>query len=466
MALPETDAVSPTSLSWLLVLALVWPAVRVTSSAAARRALLLACSLALYSLWGLPFLFALLASGLFNHAWCGMVRRRRTPSVLWAGLAVNLAWILGWKLAGALDGIAAPIGLSFWTFQAMGALVDVYRERDPEAGPVEFLLFLSFWPAVLSGPIGRASEVVPQLRVDARPGWDDVTEGCRRILIGLFLKVVLAETLARGLDAGEGVNFGFDRMTGGWGALDVLFLAAGFGFQLYFDFAGYSNIALGSARLLGVRLRENFDDPYLAGDPSRFWNRWHMSLSSWIRDYVFFPLAALRPGARWARTALVLSMVLFGLWHGIGLNFLLWGLFHGMLLALHRLLPARRAVSGVSGEAPGPIRFLGWAGTFSCVMLAWILFRAPSAAQAGSMYATLLEPAAWSRLSLRPNFYLAVLAAGCGYFLVAGLRAIPAARAPRWLPLRAALAPVGYAALILAVLAWSVQGSTFVYFQF
>jgi alginate O-acetyltransferase complex protein AlgI len=472
------------SVSYLLFLVLVWAAAMLLRTARSRQVALLAASYLFYWLCGAKFAFLLLGSSLFNYYWGKLLRRKPVGSLLWGGLLVNLAILAGFKYAppalaflgsiGALpwqvaSSILAPVGVSFFTFQAMSYLLDVYRERDVDPSLPEFLLYIAFWPTILSGPICRAFELIPQFRSESRPSLDDVSAGCHRILLGLFMKVVVADTMARGLQVGEGVNFGFDRVTGGWGAVDVVFLAVGFGFQLFFDFAGYSNIAIGSARLFGFRLRENFDRPYLSRTVSEFWTKWHMSLSFWIRDYLFMPLAMLRTSLAWRNLALVISMTLFGLWHGAASTFVLWGVLQGLFLVAHRQFQKYRGGRGATAWGPGAVRAcVSWALTFGAISLGWIMFRANSLGQAWAMYRALFTPSAYRTLALRPNFYVVVILCVAGYFLFEAARVLVrsasrlgAVRRFVWLA-----SPVYYAVLILAVIAWSKQASTFVYLQF
>lgn len=467
---------------YVLFLIVAWVVCALSRSAGVRTIVLLVASYLFYATWGVAPVFVLAASSLFNFAWGRLLRARPTRVVLAAGIAVNLALLASVRCADALSqslgigGSAAglrlvtALGLSFYTFQAMSYLIDVYRGLDPSPTLLEFLLYLSFWPTLLSGPICRAHEMIPQYRSVPRLSWEDLGAGVSRIIGGLFMKMVLADTLARGLTTGEGVSFGFDRSSGGWSTLDVLFLAVGFGFQLFFDFAGYSSVAIGSARLFGIRVRENFDDPYLSTSPTVFWTRWHMSLSSWIRDYLFFPLSTLHPGLLWRNVSLVISMTAFGLWHGLSSTFLLWGLFHGFLLVAHRRIQSLRRRRPSLIPPPYVDGFVSWIFTFVPITLGWILFRAGSLQQAGAMLKALLAPTLHGALSMsmRPNFYIVVSVVVVGYFIysagVAGVRRLredDLARRILW-----GLSPIYYAAAIFLIVAWSKQASTFVYFQF
>lgn len=469
------------SISYLLFLIIIWIGTNVYNKVIWRQLLLLVASYLFYLSWSPTFILLLLAASLFNFVWGKLLRRHSDLLMLWVGLLVNISLLCFFKYAdallvslgvsspGALPYIVMPIGLSFYTFQAMSYLIEIYRGYEEEPTIIEFLLYMAFFPTILSGPICRAPEIIPQFRLASYPDQEDLANGCRRIIIGLFQKLVLADTLDRGFIMGEGVRFGFDRLTAGWGGVDVWFLAVGFGFQLFFDFAGYSNIAIGSARLFGFRLRENFNDPYFSQTPSEFWTRWHMSLSSWIRDYLFFPLAMLRRSPGWRYLALVIAMTIFGIWHGVGVTFLLWGIYHGLVLVAHRYLeqftkarPGWRILTGPLGT------LLSWGLTFAVISLGWVIFRANSLSQASNMIMALFSPGSYTTLALRPNFYIMVSLFVTSYFAYIGgrellkpLRARPVVSRLAWLT-----SPVYYAVVVLAIIIWSKKTSTFIYFQF
>jgi alginate O-acetyltransferase complex protein AlgI len=268
---------------------------------------------------------------------------------------------------------------------------------------------------VLAGPICRLSSLLPQFRRPISPNLQDISEGVTRILQGLFMKV-LAEILGFGWDAGAGVQAGFDRSNATWGGLDVWFLAIGFGFQLFFDFAGYSHIAIGAARVIGFRLEENFDRPYLSPTPAAFWTRWHMSLSFWIRDYVFLQLARLNRKRWWAYSALMLSMVVVGLWHEATAPFMIWGAYHGCLLVSHRL--GQQVKRSLPYRLPPKLGLaLSWASTFCLVSVGWLFFRSATTTQAWQMSRAILAPRSYGDLSLPPGFYLMTSAIVIGWAL-------------------------------------------------
>ena len=386
-----------------------------------RQGFLLIASYLFYGSLEQFFILILIGSSIMNFYLGAWLRRRREPARLWVGIAANLLLLSFFKYLpplanGPLSEILMPVGISFWTFQGLSYLVDVYREEGIEPTLLEFCLYMAFWPTVLSGPICRLSELLPQLRVIRGLTPEDVAAGLMRILQGLIMKFVLAQLLIDGIGIGAGIDAGF-RMKSGWSALDVWLLAFGYGFQLFFDFAGYSHIMIGIARLFGVRLQENFQRPYLSVTPSVFWTRWHMSLSSWIRDYVFLPIAAVRRDRWWLYLTLVISMTLFGLWHAAQATFLVWGLYQGLLLVAHRVGQQwKRTLPTVLRQPFGAA--VSWLATFCAIMLGWILFRANTLDQAFMMFDSIVTPSQYTRRSLPLSLYGLVASLMTGYFAV------------------------------------------------
>lgn len=275
-----------------------------------------------------------------------------------------------------------PAGISFYTFQALSYTIDVYRGRFPaEKDFPRFALYLSFFPQVVAGPIERPGDLLDQLRCERQVTQGDFRTGGFLMLRGYVKKIVIADAAAPAADL-------LFAGTGEYTGPRVLAAAFLFALQIYADFSGYSDIALGSGRMLGIRLSENFREPYLAAGLRDFWRRWHITLSRWLTDYVYIPLGGNRLGRM--RTALntLLVFAVSGLWHGRGAHFLVWGLFHGLLLLLE---DAVRSVHRVRGaEKPsGAARILMTAGTFLTVSLLWILFRAPDLPTALAMYRSL-----------------------------------------------------------------------------
>ncbi len=303
-----------------------------------------------------------------------------------------------------------PAGISFYSFQSLSYCLDVYRGKlRAERSFRDFALFVSFFPQLVAGPIERAEDLLPQLGACPSPTESDTRTGTHYILRGFFKKIVIADFVSAYVSA----LFDAGRYSG------PLTLLAGmlFGFQIYADFSGYSDIALGAARLLGIRLHVNFDSPYLADSIRDFWRRWHITLTNWFTDYVYIPLGGSRRGTAAHVRNILIVFLLSGFWHGADWHFAAWGLYHGVLLSCavlwekargagtggrrgfsaegqttSEVVPERDAVPGqkaVSGR--GPARLLRTALTFLLTSLGWILFRTSSVRQAFSMYAGLAK---------------------------------------------------------------------------
>jgi D-alanyl-lipoteichoic acid acyltransferase DltB (MBOAT superfamily) len=366
-----------------------------------RRSFVLLASAAFYASWGLVFVWLpLLVAGIVYVVGREIVRGTSRQR-LWMRLGIagvlflliffkcrefflgNLSALgvsLGTHLLLFPDSLAFPVGISFYTFEAIAYLIDLRQGRVKLPGFGDLCLFFFFWPNILSGPMVRARELMPQLgfRKAFEPGF--CFEGMDRLIWGLVQKNVIANVL------GIWVDHGFaPTAVGVPSTLDGRFLAVGFGLQIYFDFAGYTNLAIGTARFLGVTLPENFRQPYHAATPPDFWARWHMTLSRWIRDYLFFPITA-----KWANTSLLLyaaligAMTLVGLWHGAGWGFILWGTLHGGYLVLYRLCESwRGATPAQSGKT---VMSMAWkVFTLVAVTAAWVPFRATSFERAGAI---------------------------------------------------------------------------------
>jgi Predicted membrane protein involved in D-alanine export len=287
----------------------------------------------------------------------------------------------------AIKALVLPIGLSFYTFLAVGYVIDVYvGNSEAEKSPFNITAMISFFPAVTSGPIDRGPHFLPQLANLGRPSHEMAVSGVRALLLGLVFKVVIADSLA------PHVNLVFAN-PGDYGATDLALANLYFAFQVYADFAGYSLIAIGSALLLGIELPVNFRQPYFSETVSEFWRRWHMSLSSWFRDYVFTPLhfKTRRLGVAGMAGALVLTFVLVGIWHGAGLKFVIFGLIHGSLVAGSTLtLAARNRFWKRMGMPRGLLRAVRILATFGLVYLTLVLFRTSDATSALHYYQGML----------------------------------------------------------------------------
>lgn len=357
----------------------------------AQNVLLLIASLVFYGWWDWRFLLLLTFAIVVDFNSSHQIATARTPFARRCWLGVSLCSNLGilgffkyynffadsaarvldvagididWRIAGLI----LPVGISFYTFQTMSYVIDVYRgDLKPARTLADFALFVCFFPQLVAGPIERATVLLPQVEQPRRPKYQQLRDGFRLILLGFILKLVVAENMA------PFVRDMFDHPEWHHGPNVLLGLYAA-AFQIYGDFAGYSSIARGLAKLMGFELMLNFRQPYLATNPSDFWRRWHISLSTWLRDYLYIPLGGNRGSEFATYRNLILTMVLGGLWHGAALNFVAWGVFHGSLLAIHRLL--FRNVRATDRQRPelSIARVLATIGFFHITCIGWLLF--------------------------------------------------------------------------------------------
>ena len=392
-----------------------------------RQTTLLLASYALYVSWGTWFGAVLIISTVVNFAIGRALRRNPSGSTLFIGIAFNLLLLSTFKYVPEasvhlpfsslqpLSHLAMPLGISFWTFQAMSYLFDVYQGEELDPTFAEFALYMVFFPVTISGPVCRMPDMLSQFRSEESLRGSEIWRGFQRIAIGVLMMQV-AKLLGQGILAGDSINSGFDRATS-WSGPDVWCLAFGYGLQLFFDFAGYSQIAIGAAQALGFTIPENFARPFASITPSVFWTRWHMSLSFWIRDYVFFPLMQLRRQMWWRHLCLVISMTLFGLWHKATILFVIWGCYHGVLLVLHRQVEALER----KFDWNPPERFwniASWVTTMIWVNLGWVFFRAHSLGQATAMLKVVASPATYGAHLLSTSLYILVLLVALAYAVV------------------------------------------------
>ena len=356
--------------------------------------------------------------------------------------------------------IILPVGISFYTFQSLSYTVDVYRRNLPATRSlVDFALFVSFFPHLVAGPIVRATKLLPQIQTKRVVTLEHLSTGVVLILIGLFRKVAIADTVA------PIVNQIFAQPETQSSANLVIGVYL-FSIQIYCDFAGYSEIARGVARLFGIELTENFTQPYFSTSITEFWRRWHISLSTWLRDYLYVPLGGSRHGRLATYRNLFITMLLGGLWHGASWTFVVWGALHGTYLAVHKLLLGeRRDGSRAAVEDAGPawpMQLGGMIGTFHLVCFTWIFFRAETFGHAWAYVRGILSLAGGPAAD-----HVATL-------LVAMMLLLPLDAAQRLMrsstpvlawpwPVRAAV----YAAMVLAMFALRTDERVpFIYFQF
>ena len=369
-------------------------------------------------------------------------------------LAGNASALLGGNWT-ARD-ILLPVGISFFTFQAISYVADVYHGTLPaEHHFGYYALYIAFFPQLVAGPIERAGDLLPQLRRAQRPKWRDLSIGARLLLSGFFRKLVVADLCAPFVEA----VYCADQPEGYAVAVGTVLFAL----QIYCDFSGYSEIAAGAARLVGVRLMQNFDQPYLSISIREFWHRWHVSLGRWFTDYIYIPLGGSRKGLGRQFAATLLVFALSGLWHGADWTFAIWGLLHGCFVVVELLICRVLNGGGILEKVPQ------WAGklvTFALVCIAWIFFRAESLGQAFTLLAALASP--WdvekgiSCLNLGITELLLIAAA------VSVLPALKRLTAEEGL----VVSDMTWVYLIMCIsLAWLIRmasggGNTFIYFQF
>ena len=485
--------------------------------------LLLIASYAFYGAWDYRFLGLMLVSTITDFTVGRMLARtddeRRRKRIFVVSLLVNLG-ILGFfkyfnfftdsavalfeRVGITLDAptleILLPIGISFDTFHGISYTFDVYRRQiAPTENLINFALFVAYFPQLVAGPIGRAQVQLPQFENPRTPpAWDRVRGAVFLILLGLFKKVAIADALA------PYVNSAFGD-AGSAGAAQLLVGAYAFALQIYGDFSGYSDIARGSSRLFGIELLRNFDQPYLSRNITMFWRTWHISLSTWLRDYLYVPLGGNRRSKIATYRNLLLTMLLGGLWHGASWTFVIWGGLHGLFLAVHRAFSARaRAAAPVGGptgavplgsEAGGAVRASGepdeappdtpaepasaidrWTpprfsprdilpalGTFHLVCFAWVFFRADGFNQAFDYLAGIftLRGGALSKDAIATLLFAAIAVAVIDVVQRNGRSEIAMLR---WRPIARG---VVFAAFVVPIIVFS--GGTpvpFIYFQF
>ena len=357
---------------------------------------------------------------------------------------------LGWSVPLPVAKAFLPLGISFYTFEAISYVVDVYRGKTaPVKNPLDYALYILFFPHLVAGPIVRANDFLPQLHRPKRFDWPRFQAGTQLFLIGLFKKAAIADQIALVIDPvfADPSKFGSTAL---W--LAVL----GYAVQIYCDFSGYTDMALGLAHTLGFKLPQNFNAPYLATSPADFWRRWHISLSSWLRDYLYIPLGGNRLGPVRTMVNLFVTMLLGGLWHGANWTFVVWGAYHGTLLAIQRLIPA-------SWARPA-LKPVGAVLTFLLVCVGWVFFRAQTLSDAGTVLSRLVIPTDGLGLTADGNLLVVV----CLIATLVGQKVGQVGGSARWLSrVPAVLAGLGMAALLsLALLLMPTGGKVFIYFQF
>ena len=370
---------------------------------------------------------------------------------------------LGYQLDYVTMNIILPVGISFYTFQALSYSIDVYRRKLPATKDiVEFFAYISFFPQLVAGPIERATNLLPQFQRERRFDYTQAVDGCRQMLWGFFKKMVIADNCAMAVDY---VWAGYEHQTG----FVLLLGALLFTFQIYGDFSGYSDIAIGCARLFGFDLKRNFNFPYFSRNIPDFWRRWHISLMTWFRDYVYFPLGGSRCSRMKTFRNIFVVWGISGLWHGANWTYVIWGLYHGMLLVIYNLLGVKHS----DGKSPLYLKLLQGALTFSLVLIGWIIFRAETIGDAfgymSSMCSSSLFDVAGSHDALKamnftktPGLVLMLVAE----WLMRDRQHALQIMGDNFLTRKAWVRYTLYVILATCTLAYAGTKSAFIYFQF
>jgi alginate O-acetyltransferase complex protein AlgI len=428
---------------------------------------ILLASYVFYGWWDWRFVFLLSGSTIVNHVLAVAIHRASSIAARKTFLALALAFDLGllgyfkyanFFLSSAdnvfgmswIAHVVLPVGISFFTFMAISYVVDTYRGILVPASLARFAVFQAFFPHLVAGPIVRASELLPQLERPRDPRRVDVSRAFVLIVVGLFLKVVIANHLAAHIV--DEVFAAPNRHS----SLEVLVGVYGYAVQIFADFCGYTNIAIGVALLLGFQFPQNFASPYTAVSLQDFWRRWHMTLSRWLRDYLYIPLGGSRKGTWMTYRNLMLTMLLGGLWHGAAWTFVAWGAIHGTGLALERALGWQPTSTAA--------QWFGRVLTFNVVCFAWIFFRSGSFARAGDVIERLFT--AWGQSSpLVTTSVVLAIVVGIGGQYVRSDAVVAVLKSFGRLPLPAQAAAVGICLMLINTL--GPEGvAPFIYFRF
>ncbi len=369
------------------------------------------------------------------------------------------------KSEGLLLNIILPVGISFYTFQALSYSIDVYRQKiEPTYNVIEFFAFVSFFPQLVAGPIERATNLLPQFQRVRTFDYDQAADGMRQILWGLFKKIVVADNCSIIADKIFSDSQSFS-------GCNLLIGALMFSFQIYGDFSGYSDIAIGTSKLFGIKLMRNFNVPYFSRDIAEFWRRWHISLTTWFRDYVYIPLGGSRCSkAKVVRNTFVIFIV-SGMWHGANWTFIGWGAYHAILFLPLILLGKNRKYQNVIAEdrfLPNPKELVQMLCTFILVVIGWIIFRAETIGQAADFMHRMCH---WDTLSAVYMFFLGPDTRGKAFFVVLMLivewfnrkneHGLCMLRQCRWF-----IRYPAYMMVIASIIWYCGENQSFIYFQF
>lgn len=447
--------------------------------------LLLITSYYFYACWDWRFLFLLIFSTLLDY-FTGIKmfesnRQKMKKFWFWLSISINLGFLgvfkyynffassfaealgnLGLQVHPSTLNVILPVGISFYTFHGLSYVIDIYNGKiKPERNFIHYGVFVSFFPLLVAGPIERATHLLPQIKRKRAFNYANTVDGLRQILWGLFKKIVIADNCA-GI-----ANSIFDHPAGQPGSMLIL-AAVCFAFQIYGDFSGYSDIALGTARLFGIELLKNFSFPYFSRDMAEFWRRWHISLSSWFRDYLYIPLGGSKGGIwKKVRNTFIIFIV-SGFWHGANWTFIIWGTLNALYIIPSILLNTNRNHLNMVAEGaylPKFSEFMKVLLTFSLTVFAWIFFRAKSVSEAVQYIAGIFSPSLFVKPAVsESSLIISLLVVGfllvewlgrTGKFALSNISSLP-------VPLRWSF----YFCLILLMFIYQGEAQTFIYFQF
>jgi alginate O-acetyltransferase complex protein AlgI len=443
---------------------------------------LLVASYVFYMSWSIPCGFLILGTSVLDYfvgVALGRIEDTRKRKLLLAvSIVANLGVLgffkytnffldnLSWGL-GVLNfhaprwhyNILLPAGISFFTFQSMTYTIETYRRRiEPCHSPRDFLLFVAFFPQLLAGPINRAADLLPQFTARLRASVTDFETGLAQFAIGAVKKLVISDQIAPSVDLIFAAPGKYDGFT-------LLQAALGYTVQIYCDFSGYSDMAIGSARMMGFRFMENFQMPYSSVTITEFWRRWHISLSTWLRDYLYIPLGGNRHGTGRTYINLLVTMLLGGIWHGASWNFAFWGGLHGVALAVHKLWISWDPLKRVKDE---PVVSFIWTQlsrvlTLGVVVVGWVFFRAQTWSGATACLSRILTWANDGTRMISPHILSAIAAVFLVHMFVQKDRNWAHELPSRAVPVRG----IAYAALLLVLVCLSAtDAAPFIYFQF
>jgi alginate O-acetyltransferase complex protein AlgI len=446
--------------------------------------LLLVASYFFYASWDWRFLFLLVFSTLLDYYTGLRISATRKPSArrfwFWLSICVNLGFLgvfkyynffvlsfsdavshLGWHINPWTLSVILPVGISFYTFHGLSYVIDIYNDRIPaERNFITYSVFVSFFPLLVAGPIERATHLLPQIRQKRVFEYSKAADGMRQILWGLFKKIVIADQCA------TYVNMIFDNPAAYSGSTLVLG-AVFFAFQIYCDFSGYSDIALGTARLFGIDLLRNFAFPYFSRDIAEFWRRWHISLSTWFRDYLYVPLGGSKGGTPMRIRNIFIIFLVSGFWHGANWTFIAWGALNALYIMPSIIFKTNRNNLDIVAQGrylPGLKDVFSIILTFGLTVFAWIFFRSDSLAQAVSYISGILSPSLFSLPAVLPSGLLVLLFA---FMLIEWLgREQQYAIARLGLRTHRMVRWTLYYMIVIAVLYFAGSEQEFIYFQF